>query len=87
MTNKTIKAFEYLGWISLVLFIFTQLISDVQNALPIVFLITTLLFSIFSGILAMYKEDAPKVKLTIRRLFPSFCIITYLAIWMFRIID
>jgi len=86
MSKKTIIAFEYLGWISLALFAFAQLFSSQQSILPIAFLIATLIFSVLSGILAMYKNDDSNLKLAIRRLFPSLCIVSFLAAWMFKVI-
>jgi FtsH-binding integral membrane protein len=85
--KKNIMAFEILGWIFLGLFVVVQLFSFTQTILPMVFLVTTLLFSVLSGIFAMNEHDTPPLTVTIRRLLPALCIVVYLASWIFRFID
>jgi hypothetical protein len=85
--KKNIIVFEILGWIFLGLFVVVQFFSDTQTILPMVFLVTTLLFSVLSGIFAMNGHDTPTLTVTIRRLLPALCIVVYLASWIFRFID
>jgi hypothetical protein len=35
----------------------------------------------------MNALDAPPLRVTIRRLIPSLCIVVYIASWIFRFID
>jgi hypothetical protein len=85
--KKNIMVFEILGWIFLGLFVVVQFFSDTQSILPMVFLVTTLLFSVLSGIFAMNGDDTPTLSVTIRRLLPALCIVIYLAGWIFGFID